>query len=207
MADLILYLLRHGESMGNLTHVIDSRSLNLPLSDAGVQQAKMQADTLKFIDFSAIYSSPLLRARQTADLMNQWLDVGITISDSLYEVDLGVLDGISRDDPRMSIHMDILRKWEQGLADIGYPEGETLNDVGERFRSFLTELENNGQRVALVVGHGMLFWSIMRIFCRNNHGAKFMDCGHLSIVSGTSDKLRLLESNISPGMPVRQLRS
>ena len=209
MSNLTLYLLRHGESMANVGRVFAAKKIDPPLSDIGIQQATMQAETLKVIEFEAIYSSTLLRARQTAEIVSQRCRLEPIFSDALQEVDVGILDGESQEDPiKWAAYEGVIKKWEKGFASVGFPGGETLNDIGNRFRGFLDGLESKGQNRILVVGHCLLFTAVIWLFCES-HGPRFEDDymgrGHLSIISRTDDKFRLLKFNISPETSAREI--
>jgi len=69
ITNLTLYLLRHGESLANVDRVFAARKVDPPLSNVGIQQITMQAESLKSVDFSAMYASLLLRARQNAEIV------------------------------------------------------------------------------------------------------------------------------------------
>lgn len=100
MADLTLYLLRHGESVANVRRVFAARKVDPPLTDMGIQQVTRQAESLKAIELSAMYASPLLRASQTAEILSQRCGLEVTFSDALREVDVGILDAKSQENPQ-----------------------------------------------------------------------------------------------------------
>ena len=221
MADLTLYLLRHGESVANVERVFAARGIDPPLSDTGIQQVTMQAKSLRELslnsqfEFSALYASPLLRTRHTAEIVCQWCGLEPIFSDDLMELDVGVLDGESQDEPvKWAMYEEVIKKWDKGLHNVGFQGGETLNDIESRFSRFLEELENKrpepkkearneikrSERI-LVVGHCLLFMAVIWLFCEN-HGPTIEDGhmgrGHLSIISKNNDRFRLLKFNISP---------
>src|SRR5688572_5361833 len=66
-----LYFVRHGESEANTRRVISNRESPFGLMELGRQQANSLADKLKDIPITAIFSSPVLRARKTADILSQ----------------------------------------------------------------------------------------------------------------------------------------
>jgi broad specificity phosphatase PhoE len=149
MAELTLYLLRHGESLANVERVFAARKIDPPLSDTGIQQITMQAKSLRDLilnsrlEFSALYASPLLRAKHTAEIVSQWCGLKPLFSDDLMEVDVGVLDGEDQGDVvKWAMYENVMKKWEQGLHNVGFQGGESLNDIECRFRRFLEELEN-----------------------------------------------------------------
>ena len=203
MTDLTLYLLRHGESAANVKRVFASLRIDPPLSDGGIQQAIMQAESLKNIQFSALYSSHLLRARQTAEIVGQRCGLEPMISEALHEVDVGVLDGEDQEDARnWQDFMDVVEKWNHGSPDAGFPGGETLEDVEARLRAFLDGLEHENEKPILVVGHCLLFMAVFWLFCeerRLKFHDGYMGRGHLSVISGNDDNFRILQFNVPPG--------
>ncbi len=204
MTDLTtLYLLRHGESAANAKRVFASLRIDPPLSDEGVRQATMQAESLKNIEFSAIYSSHLLRARQTAGIVGQRCGLEPIVFDTLHEIDVGILDGKDQDESNnWQDFMNIIGEWNRGSPDVAFPGGETLNDVETRFRVFLDSLEGGQKKPILVVGHCLLFMAVFWLFC-GRYGPGFHDGymgrGHLSIISGAGDKFNILKFSVPPG--------
>ena len=202
MTDTTLYLLRHGESLANVDRIFASRGVNPPLSDAGIQQAEMQARSLKSVEFSSMYASPLVRARQTAEIVAQQCKLEPILSAALYEVDVGILEGRSQNDSQnIESYEGVVKNWEQGLADTGFQGGETLDDIEARFREFLVGLDSRAQGPVLVVGHCLLFMAAIWLFC-GNHGPRFEDGhmgrAHLSVISGNGDSFRVLKFDVPP---------
>ncbi|MBM3237648.1 histidine phosphatase family protein [Candidatus Poribacteria bacterium] len=238
MTNFTLYLLRHGESVANVERVFAARKIDPPLSDRGIQQITMQAKSLRDLslnspfEFSALYASPLLRAKHTAEIVSQWCGLEPIFSEDLMEVDVGILDGENQEDAvKWAMYENVMKKWEQGLNDVGFQGGESLNDIECRFRRFLEELENKRpewEREApaepedetqnrikqskdiLVVGHCLLFMAVIWLFCEN-HGPTLEDGhmgrGHLSVISRNNDRFRLLKFNIPPGTSRRDIFS
>lgn len=77
-----LYIIRHGESMGNIGH----DDADPVLTELGKKQAQLLALRLRNIKFDAILSSPLTRALQTATPLSELRNTPITVMDELYEV-------------------------------------------------------------------------------------------------------------------------
>ncbi|MBW2060927.1 MAG: histidine phosphatase family protein [Deltaproteobacteria bacterium] len=204
MADLTLYLLRHGESEANVRQVFAARKIDPPLSDNGIHQASRQAESLKTVEFSAMYASPLLRTRQTAEIVSRSCGLEPVFSSDLLEIDVGVLDGEPEHEPRTwAVYERVIQDWEQGLASRGFPGGETLNDVAKRLGAFLTGLEAGRQTPVLIVGHCLLFMAAIWLFCKN-HGPGLEDGhmgrGHLTIIGKRDDGFHILAFNISPDL-------
>ncbi|MFL6163157.1 MAG: bifunctional RNase H/acid phosphatase [Jatrophihabitantaceae bacterium] len=125
-----LVLLRHGVTDYSVAGRFAGRS-DLDLTAAGVAQARQAADRIaQFGELVAIYSSPLLRTRHTAELVADRLDLPVTVEDGLIETDFGDWDGYTFEEVR--------RKWpdELGhwLADptVPPPAGESLAITSNR---------------------------------------------------------------------------
>ena len=96
---LTLYLARHGESVSNYKNIFIGKSVNPELTEKGIQQAASLAKSLKGKNITAIFSSTLTRAKQTARIVADELGLPVSYSEELIEVGLGVLDGHDIGDP------------------------------------------------------------------------------------------------------------
>ena len=86
----MIYIIRHGKTELNKANVLQGRS-NYPLNDEGIKQAQNAADMLKDIQFDYVFSSPLIRAVQTAEIVVP--NKRITLYDRLIEMDYGRHEG------------------------------------------------------------------------------------------------------------------
>jgi probable phosphoglycerate mutase len=197
----VIYLLRHGESATNVQRVFATRKLDPPLSERGVRQAAAQAEALREVGLAAIYASTLRRARETAEMVGLRCGLPVTYTDALREVHVGIIDGKSIDDPgNYQVYRDVVARWQEGRAEVGFPEGETLHDIAQRFRPFVTGLEVQDGPV-LMVGHGVLFMAVIWLFCDNRRPMieeNYMGRGHISVVCRGDDRFRLTRFNVSP---------
>jgi broad specificity phosphatase PhoE len=87
-----LYFVRHGESKANIQHVISNRESLFGLTLQGKRQANALAENLKDIPITAIYSSLVLRARETAEILSQSFHLSYQVTESLREYDCGILE-------------------------------------------------------------------------------------------------------------------
>jgi hypothetical protein len=141
MTELTLYLLRHGESVANAQRRYSARRTDPPLSALGEEQARRQGEALRVAQFTAILVSPLLRARQTAEIVSRGMGPRPVVCNALIEVDVGILDGENVDDPQgQRVYNEVITGWEQGQEDVGFPGGETLHDVRRRLERLLQVL-------------------------------------------------------------------
>jgi probable phosphoglycerate mutase len=118
---------------------------------------------------TAIYSSPLLRATQTAQIISACLGVDVQITHALREFDTGDLEG--RSDPEGWAQYDqvmadwlLLNKWESRL-----PGGESFDDIRSRFEPFILSLVETSTPEAniLLVGHGGIYRCMLPVLLNN----------------------------------------
>lgn len=149
---LTVYLLRHGETAWNADGNRYCGRTDLPLTDTGIHQAKMVSDQLKGMHFDAVFSSPLQRALQTAQIASGGKQV---ITDPrLIEIDFGMWEGKTKE----QFIAENKSLWANWMND---PEnspaggiGETAGSVVERVNEFYEDLRKKyplGK--VLVAGH------------------------------------------------------
>jgi broad specificity phosphatase PhoE len=153
-----LYLIRHGATEANerRPYILQGRSIDGPLSERGRAQAHAVADFLKTFRLDAVYSSELLRARQTAALIAGHFDLEPQAVAELGEVDVGRWEGkswgeISREFP------DDYAAFMNDCMNTPYLDGESYGDVLRRAMPALEAIldRHPGQRVA-VVAHNVV---------------------------------------------------
>lgn len=142
-------LLRHGEAEGNR----ELRYLGVtdaPLTKLGHEQARKLAIAIRPFGVSAIYSSPLARARDTAQALADDCHLPVTPRDDLREMSFGAWEGRTRADV-LADDPDLLAAWEAS-AEVAPPGGESLADVRARMVACANALADahTGQTVALV---------------------------------------------------------
>jgi broad specificity phosphatase PhoE len=107
-----MIFVRHGETVHNAGLVITSASPGAPLNDRGVRQVKELAVTLAGTGVEAVYTSPLLRARQTAAIIGEACGLEPVVRDELRECSVGELEG--RSDPAAFERLD--STWDAGTT-------------------------------------------------------------------------------------------
>ncbi len=165
-----IFFARHGESEANVQRIISNRSLPHPLTELGRRQAGELADALRAAAPVALYTSPVPRARETAEIVSQALGVPAQVTDALREFDCGVAEGRT-DEAAWLLHRSALDAW-LGRGEWGYriPEGESFFDVRGRFVPFVQGLIDRysatGASVALI-GHGGLYLCMLPLIAGN----------------------------------------
>ena len=92
-----LYIARHGESTGNIGHIIQGHK-DYELTENGTEQAKQTAEELRDIDFNAVYSSDLSRAKNTAEIIKGERELMVNTSKNLRERSHGTWEGKHADE-------------------------------------------------------------------------------------------------------------
>ena len=90
-----IYFFRHGETVLNAQGILQGHTAFPELNEKGIEQAKTIVQKLKDVPLQVIYSSPLKRARQTADIVNTQFNVPIIEDARLKEMCLGDLEGMT----------------------------------------------------------------------------------------------------------------
>ncbi len=189
-----VYFVRHAESVANEEDTFSSNNPDIhPLTPRGEVQAVELAAQLRTIHFDTAYSSDLLRAVQTMEILLKERDIQFHKIRRLREHNMGIYDGRSDEDAWSALR-ELVKVWDaDGRSDIGPEDGESLDALQERFFSFIQELErDHGDQNAtiLVVAHVGLFWSTLpRLF--ENIGTEYIrerDFGNAGLVIGTLNK-------------------
>mmetsp|Transcript_160871 Transcript_160871/g.308989 ORF Transcript_160871/g.308989 Transcript_160871/m.308989 type:complete len:268 (+) Transcript_160871:99-902(+) len=87
-----IFLCRHGETDWNLDHKLQGHT-DIPLNDAGREQAQCIAEALQSKQLAAVWASPLLRAKDTAAVVAEAAGVPLQVDERLKERNLGVMEG------------------------------------------------------------------------------------------------------------------
>lgn len=135
-----LYLVRHGQSEGNVkgTH----QGEEVPLSDEGIKQAKLLAKRLKDQEISTIYASHLLRAKNTAETISEELKLPINFMDELKERRRpSEIEGLSYDHP-VAVEVYAATRKNQIIPDWKYSDDESYNDLLKRAKDLEQHLIN-----------------------------------------------------------------
>ncbi len=141
-----ILLIRHGQTAWNVERRFLGRT-DLPLDDTGARQAHRLGERLAGARFAAVWSSPLLRARQTAAPLGEPL-----LHAGLQEMAMGELEGLAG--PEFAAkYPDLLISWRDAPHAVQLPGGEHLADVQARgiaaFREIVATVRP-GTEVAIV---------------------------------------------------------
>lgn len=143
-----LYVTRHGQTQYNIDVRICGRA-DVRLTEKGIAQAHELAQVMQEekLDIDLIISSPLIRAKETADIVGGSIGVPVEVDERLAERDYGTVDGTYEGTP------GFMEQWVQ--FGYQYPKGESLLKVVQRVYNFLDDLKQRypGKKI-MVISHG-----------------------------------------------------
>jgi len=147
---MLAFLIRHGESETNVSGHFPDDQLNSPhLTENGRRQAVEAAQMFTGISVDAIFSSPLPRALETAEIISKKTGVKITVDDRLCEVELGSLKG-----RKTSEVLAFDPNWfDEYFNDSSKYGIEKYSRIQERMMSALQSARNSNLKSAIFVSH------------------------------------------------------
>src|SRR5215471_347624 len=160
MTDRLLVLVRHGQSEWNLKNLFTGWR-DVDLTDKGVAEARAAGRQLKALGlrFDVAYTSALVRAQRTMDLMLEELgqrSLPVIRDQALNERDYGDLSGLNKDDARKRWGEEQVHIWRRSY-DVAPPGGESLRDTLARTLPYYVQeilpCVLRGERT-LVAAHG-----------------------------------------------------
>jgi len=148
-----LVLVRHGETAWNREEVFRGRA-DVPLNETGRIQARAVSRSLADEPVDAVYSSPLVRAIETAEAIAAPHGLAVAPHEELTDFDCGDWQGHTLDEVRTG-YPDLFRAWADRPHTVRFPHGETLDEVRSRaVHGIETVLsQGTGGRTTVVVAH------------------------------------------------------
>ena len=162
-----VYLARHGQCNSNLNKIYNYK--NEDLNETGIEQAKQLREKLTNIDIDVIYSSPLLRAKHTAEIINI-NNKEILFDERLREREHGSLEG-------KSIDVTDREEYWNYYTTARYGTEERIPELFDRVKSFLDELKNKEYNSVLIVAHSGVSKAFYAYFNGIPEDGRFLNLG------------------------------
>ncbi len=203
-----LILVRHGETSWNKERRVQGSDSDIELNDTGLEQARKVANFLKDEPIDVIFSSPMQRARATAEAIASYHQVPVEFDQGLKELNVGELEGMSATNLRTTFSQFLMQWWQDGGAT-KLPSGESLIELQQRawkvieklLERYKTSPEHNTETTVVVVSHYFITLAIV-IKALNlplDFFPKFkLDPGGVSILEFRDHGARLLTFNDIP---------
>lgn len=174
-----IYIIRHGETAWNKEKRLQGQT-DIALNENGRSLAKVTARALQCVPFDLAYTSPLCRAKETAQLVLNGRAVPICEEPRLREISFGELEGCcfknEAGEITMPVFVDFFRRPEQYQPPVG---GESLDQLCARASEFLDQLafdEGLQDKTILVSTHGAMSRALLSVI-RHSSREDFWDTG------------------------------
>lgn len=160
---LTLYITRHGETEWNIEKRMQGR-MDSKLTSRGEADARLLAERLHDIEFTALYTSPSGRAAETATIIKGSRTIQVIEDERLMEIQLGCWQGMTEDQIQ-ELYREDYDHYRNSPALYKRVDGECFQDVKMRLVSFLTDLQaSHDAGNLLIVSHGVVIKTMMLIF-------------------------------------------
>lgn len=155
----LICFVRHGETSWNVLKKIQGRT-DIPLNEVGIKQAIDCKEYLSKLNWNVIVSSPLKRAIQTAEIINESLNLPLIIMEQFIERNYGTVEGLTLEE-RKSLK-----------SDFHCPKQESREELIQRVLAGMNALHNQykNQRI-IVVAHGGVINSLLSYFSNGEIGS------------------------------------
>ena len=147
----MIIFLRHAQAENNTKRILAGRTEGVPLTKTGIQQAEQISEYLKPLDISAVYSSPIERAKHTAEIVTKNSAIDVELDDRLTEIDMGKFTRMNYDD-MFAKYGNIFLKFYENDPVIAEHEVETFPNVQKRILDMVDHVikKHNNENVILV---------------------------------------------------------
>lgn len=164
-------LIRHGESLSNREGRVQGQA-DVELSEVGQRQAAAVADWCRrqpeMAAADELWSSPLRRARATAEAIGVAIGKPVQLADDLRELHAGIFQGHLWDDLSLRFPTEVAR-WQSGDLDYQIPKGESRRQLAERGRQALEALADRPTKRMIVVAHGGILTAALGLLVGRDH--------------------------------------
>lgn len=147
-----IHLIRHGLTEANIKGQYVGNRTDLPLCDEGVDELRALRDTVSYPDIERLYTSPMLRCKQTAGIL--YPDTEYTVIDQFAEYDFGAFEGKTAKELEKTEEFAL---WTSGKITAP-PGGESTENFIRRlamgFREMVEDMMKNGVYNAAAIMHG-----------------------------------------------------
>ena len=185
--DTIIYLTRHGQTLWNIEKRLQGRG-NSPLTEDGIERAKELRDRIKKIHIDIIYSSPIERALNTANIIKGDKDVEVVTDDGLMEMCFGDYEGRKTDEVMQENSSWDISLIIKGNTKLSAPNGETLEEVRNRVSITMDRIiEENRGKTILIVAHGITLKALMYYFKDEEVNSEVMGQATLTKIKVSED--------------------
>ena len=196
-----IYVLRHGVTQWNRLKKVQG-IMDIPLAEEGISLAKRTGECLKEVPFDICYTSPLIRARQTAECVLGNRNIPVIPDRRIQEIDFGDLEGTCFKDEQGRVIDENMRLFFERPQDYVRPKGgESIGDVLNRTADFWKEITTDPalqEKTILVSTHGCAARALLQNVYQNPqdfwHGCVPPNCS-INLVEVVNGTAKLIEED------------
>ena len=169
------FVFRHGQTDMNKQRRWQGKSVDSPLNDEGRRQARLLAKKMAQSRLDIIYSSPLKRALETAQIIGEALRVPVVADDRLTEASLGDTEGKTAEDIRRLFPKEFAdwHNLDDAFLDARFPHGESKREIQQKMIAAMTDLAQKPYQNIGVAAHS----AVIRYFILSM-GVRMPDIPH-----------------------------
>ena len=151
-----IFLVRHGEATHNRNGIFGGAKVDTDLTDAGIETAASIGNKINQFSINKIYSSPLKRSYDTADIISGLAGgVEVVVDKNLREVDIGGFESLTTQQARDKFPIEMKLFESPDLSQWSFPSGEGFDDIEAR-ASKIENLMRSSQDNIVICAHAML---------------------------------------------------
>ncbi len=162
-----IHFVRHGENPANLTREFSYKLIDYSLTPIGILQAQQTAEYFADKGIDAVFTSPLKRAAETAQIIASRIHAPVYCLEDFREINVGDLEIPPVTAEKWAINHQVFQSWLRGERSACYPNGEDHFTLTERFmRGMKTVFQHqHGGQNYIIVAHGGILGASISTLC------------------------------------------
>ena len=198
-----MYIIRHGQTTWNARKCLQVRS-DVDLNENGIYLAELTGKALRDVTFDMAFTSPLIRAKHTAQCILAGREVPIIEDERLIEISFGIYEGCCYAEENRQVPQQWIENFFHAPQDyVAAPGGESLDDVEKRTRDFMEDICSRKElqdKTILVSTHGCALRGLLNSIRESNredywHGGVSKNCAVSIVTCNRGEKPVLVEEN------------
>lgn len=198
-----MYIIRHGQTPWNARKCLQGRS-DVDLNENGIHLAELTGAALRDVPFDMAFTSPLIRAKHTAQCILAGREVPIVEDARLIEISFGIYEGCCYAEENRQVPQQWIENFFHAPQDyMAAPGGESLDDVERRTRDFMEDICDRKElqdKTILVSTHGCSLRGLLNSIRESTredywHGGVSKNCAVSIVTCNRGEKPVLVEEN------------
>ena len=198
-----MYIIRHGQTPWNARKCLQGRS-DVDLNENGIYLAELTGKALRDVTFDMAFTSPLIRAKHTAQCILAGREVPIIEDERLIEISFGIYEGCCYAEENRQVPQQWIENFFHAPQDyVAAPGGESLDDVEKRTRDFMEDICSRKElqdKTILVSTLGCALRGLLNSIRESNredywHGGVSKNCAVSIVTCNRGEKPVLVEEN------------